>query len=168
MNSEPHAEIKIFKNIIQSIHTGILYTRGKKNELKGRPMETISVDKLGSFWFFTSEFSDKVVEIWRNNEVFINYSNLSGNAYIMVTGKAYLNRDINKITELYDPSVKAWLPEGLNDPNLLLLRIEPSGVEYFYNGKPEKNVSDCKILSQMFAGKEYEDNIRLKANLNLA
>ena|SRR5436190_4356609 len=168
MNPEPNKEIKEFKDIIENIHTAILFTRAKKNEWKGRPMATVKVDDKGSFWFFTDEFSNKVEEIWRNNEVVINYSNLTGNAYIRVTGKAYLSRDINKINELYSPFVQTWLPGGLNDPNLLLLRIEPQEIEYYYNGKSTHNIPQSKMLSHLINPPKYIDHIRENANLNVA
>jgi general stress protein 26 len=165
MKSVHLEEIHKFKTIIESIKTGILFTRLGIDKLKGRPMTTIRVDNNGDLWFFTNEFSGNVYEICKNNEVFINYANPLINTYAVVTGKAYLTREINKINELYAPVIKTWFPAGLNDPNLLLLRIEPDEVKY-WNSNSGKLVTSFKMLSGMSSDDEFINGKIIKADLN--
>ena len=157
-------EINKFREIIENIKIGILFTHCG-NQLNGRPMTTAGVDSNANLWFFTNEFSTNVYEITKNKEVFVNYANPCLNAYAVVNGKAYLTRDINKINELYTPSVKTWFPGGLNDPNLLLLRIEPEEVQY-WSGNSSKIVSTFKMLSDMSSDDEYIQGAPKQANLN--
>jgi general stress protein 26 len=35
--------------------------------------------------------------------------------------------------ELWNPIMKAWFPEGLHDPKILLVKAEPEEVEYWDN-----------------------------------
>lgn len=165
MKSVQQEEVDKFKAIIESIKTGILFTRTGMDRLKGRPMTTIQVDNNGDLWFFTNEFSGNVYEICKNNEVFLNYANPFIDTYAVVTGKAYLTREINKMNELYAPSIKTWFPAGLNDPNLLLLRIEPDEVEY-WNGNSVKMVTSFNILSGMCSDDEFINGKVRKADLN--
>lgn len=165
MKSVQQEEVDKFKAIIESIKTGILFTRTGMDRLKGRPMTTIQVDNNGDLWFFTNEFSGNVYEICKNNEVFLNYANPFIDAYAVVTGKAYLTREINKMNELYAASIKTWFPAGLNDPNLLLLRIEPDEVEY-WNGNSGKLVTSFNILSGMSSDDEFINGKVRKADLN--
>ena len=165
MKSVQQEEVDKFKAIIESIKTGILFTRTGMDRLKGRPMTTIQVDNNGDLWFFTNEFSGNVYEICKNNEVFLNYANPFIDAYAVVTGKAYLTRENNKMNELYAPSIKTWFPAGLNDPNLLLLRIEPDEVEY-WNGNSGKIVTSFNILSDMSSDDEFINGKVRKADLN--
>ena len=159
------ADISQLKTIIENIKTGILFTRSANNELKGRPMTTVQVDSNGHLWFFTNEFSGNVHEICKNNKVFLNYANPFINTYAVVNGKAYLTREINKMNELYTPYIKTWFPAGLNDPNLLLIRIEPDEVEY-WNGNSGKIVTSSKLFSGMSSDDEFINGNVKKAHLN--
>jgi general stress protein 26 len=40
-------------------------------------------------------------------------------------------RDRAKSQELWTPAMKAWFPDGLNDPDLALLRVQVEGAEYW-------------------------------------
>jgi general stress protein 26 len=145
-----------FKEIVESIITGIFITHTEIDQLKGRPMNTCRVDNNGNLWFFTNEFSDHVHEICNNNEVFISYASTCSNNYAMVSGNAYLTRDINKINELYSPAVTEWFPNGLNDPNLLLIRVEPCEVEY-WNGDSGKIIISFNSTPVLFTDNKYTD-----------
>lgn len=126
----PKEESDKFRYVIENAKTGIFFTVCSNNGLAGRPMHTMLVDNDCSLWFFTHEFNNHVQQIWRNNEVYINYGNECLQVCASVKGKAYLTRDINKINELYTPFIREWLPRGINDPGLLLIRVEPVNVEY--------------------------------------
>jgi general stress protein 26 len=141
-------EINNLKSIVEIINTGILFTHGNMGKLNGRPMTTVKIEQNANLWFFTNEFSRNVSEICQNNEVVINYAVPGVNTYAAVKGKAYLTREINKINELYVPAVKTWFPEGLNDPSLLLLRVEPTEIQC-WQVNPSK-VEPSKKISRMF------------------
>lgn len=159
--SHPREESFKFRSIIENIKTGILFTNCGNDELTGRPMFTIRVDLNCSLWFFTNEFSNHVNQIWENNEVYINYANPYLNTYAIVKGKAYLTRDINKINELYIPSVNEWSREGINDPGLLLIRVEPANVEY-WNGNNGKIVSSFNMLASNSSNRETYKDYKIK------
>ena len=146
MQAQQQEEIIKFKTIVDNIKTGVLFTHSNIDELKGRPMITMSIDSNCSLWFFGNEFSSSVHQIWRNNEVFVNYANPYINTYAVVKGKAYLTRDINKINDLYISTLNEWFPCGVNDPGLLLIRVEPVKVEY-WNGNSGKIVSSYNIAT---------------------
>ena len=165
MKSPEKEEINSFKTIVENIKTGFLFTRLGVGEVKGRPMTTVHIGNSGDCWFFSSEFSSSVSEICRNNDVFLNYANPFINTYAVVTGKAYLTREINKMNELYTPSIKTWFPAGLNDPNLLLIRIEPDEITY-WNGNSGKIVSSFKLFSGMSSDDEFINGKGSKPHLN--
>jgi len=141
-------EINNLKSIIEIINTGILFTHGDVGKLNSRPMMTVRIEQNANLWFFTNEFSRNVSEICQNNEVLINYAVPGKNAYAVVKGRAYLTREINKINELYVPVLKTWFPAGVNDPSLLLLRVEPTEIQC-WQANPDK-VESSKKMSSMF------------------
>ncbi len=48
-----------------------------------------------------------------------------------MSGRAEINRDKAKMKELWNPILKAWFPDGLDDPNLCLLKVNAEKAEYW-------------------------------------
>lgn len=130
--TQPKAEdLKKIKDLIEDIDINIFTTTDKEGKLRGRPMSTASVDEDGTLWFFTNEYSGKVEEISKNNEVYLTYASKGSSAYLTVLGKASLVDERSKIEELWEPTMKIWFPEGLDDPKILLLKVSPTEAEYW-------------------------------------
>ena len=85
----------------------------------------------GSVRFFTSYDSAKVHEIERDQHVNLAYANPSDEVYVSVSGVARTVRDRAKINELWSPIHKAWFPNGPDDPNIALLRVDVDKAEYW-------------------------------------
>ena len=99
--------------------------------LRSRPMSTQEFEFDGDLWFFTSDNTHKISEIEKDNRVNVAYSKPDDNVYLSVSGKAEVVKDRTKIEELWSPVLKAWFPEGLEDPHLCLLRISVEQAEYW-------------------------------------
>ena len=125
------AQVLKFKELINEINTCVLVTKSDTGKLRGRPMATAKVDEDGSIWFFTNEYSGKVEEISHRGEILLSYASPSKNSYVVLSAKATLSDDKIKIKELWSPLMKAWFPEGLNDPKILLVKADPEEVEYW-------------------------------------
>ena len=99
--------------------------------LRSRPMSTQQFEFDGDLWFFTSDNTHKIEEIEKDNRVNVAYSNPDDNAYLSISGRAEVVKDRAKIEELWSPVLKAWFPEGLDDPHLCLLKIPVEQAEYW-------------------------------------
>jgi general stress protein 26 len=99
--------------------------------LRSRPMSTQEFEFDGDLWFFTSDNTHKIDEIQKDNRVNVAYSKPEDNKYLSVSGKAEVVKDRAKIEELWSPVLKAWFPEGLDDPHLCLLKIPVEQAEYW-------------------------------------
>jgi general stress protein 26 len=99
--------------------------------LRSRPMATQQTESDGDLWFFTQASAAKAEEIRANPHVNVSYAEPRENRYVSVSGTATLVRDRRKIEELWDQLYKAWLPQGLDDPDLALLRINVERAEYW-------------------------------------
>ncbi len=100
-------------------------------QLRSRPMSTQEFDEGGELWFFTSDDTHKVDEIEADNRVNAAYSKPDDNVYVSVAGRAAIVKDRQKIEELWNPILKAWFPDGLDDPTLCLLKISVEEAEYW-------------------------------------
>jgi general stress protein 26 len=50
---------------------------------------------------------------------------------MQLDGSAAVVQDRPKMRELYTPTLKAWFPEGLDDPNLTLIRFDAVAGSYW-------------------------------------
>ncbi|MEZ5347229.1 MAG: pyridoxamine 5'-phosphate oxidase family protein [Pyrinomonadaceae bacterium] len=128
-NSRQEAVIKLRK-LIESIETAMLTTIDN-GVLRSRPMGTRQLDPDGNLWFFTNAETHKVREIMKDNRVSISYASPENNTYVSVSGTAEFSTDETKIVQLWDPAEKMWYPKGLDDPTLVLLKVNVTQAEYW-------------------------------------
>ncbi|SDL84427.1 General stress protein 26 [Catalinimonas alkaloidigena] len=124
------AAIKL-KEEIEKVEIAMLTTQGDDGRFRARPMHTTRVDADGILWFFTSDQSDKVREIERNPKVGLGYSGPGKDTYVSVSGEAQLVKDKAKMHDLWNPTLKAWFADGLDTPDIALLKITVEKAEYW-------------------------------------
>lgn len=131
--------------------------------LRSRPMSTQQTDFDGDLWFFTSEDTHKVEEIEKDNRVAVAYSNPGKNTFVSISGKASISKDKAKMEELWSPVLKAWFPEGLDDPKLCLLKVESEQAEY-WEGSSSTLVQLFGMVKAIATGQEadYGENKKLQ------
>jgi general stress protein 26 len=127
-----------------------------EGDLKGRPMATTRASGDGMLWFFTGSTSEKYDDIQSDGRVVLSYSDPSDNTYVLVNGIAEISRDMKKMEELWNPLMKAWFPEGLKDPHIVLIRIEPERAEYWDNSSSTMVVF-FHMLKSIVTGKKYSE-----------
>jgi general stress protein 26 len=116
---------------IKSIRAAMLVTTDKHGNPWSRPMITRDMDENGTLWFFTKRNSQKVSDITADNRVTVVYTNPDDALYVSVRGRAEVVHDMARKKELWNPLVKAWFPDGLDDPELVLLKVTPERAEYW-------------------------------------
>lgn len=121
-----------------------------------RPMAHVDVDEMGNFWFFTSLESDKSSQINSNPNVYLTFACESNSTYLSVEGIASvsnINRD--RMKELFNPFVRSWFPDGLDDPSLALMIVHPLEIDYWINND-SKILTYVKMLSSAVTGTKAE------------
>lgn len=119
------------RELIKGIKFAMLTTTDAQGNLRSRPMATQEADEEGDLWFFTKIDSGKVEEAKQDEHVNVNYASPEDHRYVSVSGLAQVVRDQEKIRELWRPQYKAFFPEGLEDPELALMRVMPYEAEYW-------------------------------------
>jgi general stress protein 26 len=152
-------ETQDFKELaekIQLIKVGMFTTLFKDNQIHGRPMTTCQVENDGYLWFFTSINSELVDEIIEQENVHVSYTDPTKNLYISVKGQATLVRNKVKIEKLWNPLAKAWFPNGVDDPALVLIKIQVNEAEIWECGT-SKIMILAKMIKAIVTGEEYQD-----------
>lgn len=124
-------QIKKLAEMVKDIEFAMLTTVEPDGSLRSRPMATQKIEFDGDLWFFTRASSPKVDDVEHEQNVNASFARPEGQQYVSVSGKARLVRDRAKIEELWNPAYKAWFPEGLDDPDLALLKVSAEKAEYW-------------------------------------
>lgn len=122
--------IKKLGELIKEIKTAMM-TSIDHGILRSRPMATQDTEFDGDLWFFTGLNNRKTHEIEDDNRVNLSYSDPGSTTYVSVSGRASIVRDRARIDAYWNPIYKAWFPEGKDDPNLVLLKVEVEQAEYW-------------------------------------
>jgi len=165
MKKEHDQNVEKLIEMVKGVRTCMLITNEKDAEnLSGRPMGINKIDDDGTIWFFTKASSYKVDEIEENKKVSIAITNESSNNYLMIHGTATLVNDQTKMKELWSAIMKAWFPLGLDDPDMTLIKVTPSEVNY-WDSSSSKMVVLFNMLKAIVTGKEYKEGEHGKINL---
>jgi general stress protein 26 len=124
-------EDKIAKlgSMIKGIKFAMLTTADPDGVMRSRPMATQDAEFDGELWFFTRGDSGKVHSIEKDQHVNVAYADPDKHHYVSVAGRGYMVHDKEKMAELWNPALKAWFPDGLEDPEISLLRVDVDSAE---------------------------------------
>jgi len=142
------------REMVKNIDFCMLTTVDENGGLHSRPMSSNGdIDRDGDIWFFTSASSHKVSEIAKLPKVNLSFADPDNQRYVSVSGKAQLIRDRKKIEELWRPEFKIWFPEGKDDPEVALLRVNLEKAEYW--DSPSSTIGYAlSFVSSLITGKE--------------
>jgi general stress protein 26 len=99
--------------------------------LHARPMAIAELKPDTEAYFATDRRSPKIAEISRDPNVLLTFQNAS--EYASLSGRAFVVTDRSTIERLWSNAWRVWFPGGKDDPNLVLLKVEPISGEYWDN-----------------------------------
>lgn len=120
-------------NMIKGIRVTMMTTLDDNGRLNSRPMATLSHAGFedGTLWFFTRADSEKVSEIDRHWRVNLAYAEPDKQDYVSLSGIAEVVRDREKIRFLWREIMTTWFPQGPDDPEIALLKVNVDQAEYW-------------------------------------
>ncbi|HEY3927255.1 MAG TPA: pyridoxamine 5'-phosphate oxidase family protein [Candidatus Koribacter sp.] len=117
--------------LITGIQFAMLTTVHPNDQLHSRPMATQAATDEGFLWFFASQNSSKIDEIRNVNQVNVAYADPANTRYVSVSGTCELVRSRPIAGDLWRDEYKRWFPRGIDDPDLILLKITINSAEYW-------------------------------------
>lgn len=107
-------------------------TRGEGGELHARPMSNNGkVEWDGDSWFFAPKDGRLVAELERDPAVVNAYRNGKGYTFVSVSGTATIETDPELKKRFWLEELERWFPNGPEDPNVALLRVQAEHVEWW-------------------------------------
>ncbi|HEX6732108.1 MAG TPA: pyridoxamine 5'-phosphate oxidase family protein [Pyrinomonadaceae bacterium] len=147
-------DLKKLREIIKDIDFCMLTTIDENGDLHSRPMSSNGqIDPDGDLWFFTGISSHKVSEVSRSPKVNVSFADPENQKYVSTTGTAELVQDRQKIAELWKPEFKMWFPEGKDDPEIALLKVNLEKAEYWDSSSSTIGYA-LSFVSSLVTGKQ--------------
>lgn len=156
---------KKYKELINEVNICMFLTFGNDGKHSARPMATIHIDDDGAVWFYTGKKSHKIEEMGVLKAVHLIYSHPGKDSYLDIWGNASIVEDRDKMKELWNPIIKAWFPDGPEDPNLCMVKVSPVKAFYWDNTN-SKMVEGIKILASLVTGKRLDQGDEGALQLN--
>jgi general stress protein 26 len=120
-----------FNKLVQEFDTTMMTTRGPDGHLHSRPMARQDPLEGNPLWFATTLDTGKVKDILADPQVNLAYYRPSDRAWVSVAGRVKLDQDRAHIKALWKEDWRIWVPDGPDQPDLVLLRVEPESVTYW-------------------------------------
>jgi general stress protein 26 len=140
---------------IRPIKFAMLTCRDSSGDLTSRPMTTLQHEFEGKLWFFTSKDAPVINALSRDGGVNVSYAEPKDDVYVSLSGIASIDHDRARREELWSVMVKAWFPGGIDDPQLVLLRIDLHSAEY-WDVKESRAVQLFKLTRAVVSGERPE------------
>lgn len=152
MSTEKELEKKLWKALSDD-RTVMLGVDGSEDG-HTRPMTAIVEDEHGPLWFFTGKPNPLVELAGSGRPAIAAFSSKGHDLFASIAGTLRVDQDRAVIDRLWNPFIAAWF-EGKDDPNLVLMRLDPSHAEVWLN---ENNLlAGIKLLLGVDPKKDYED-----------
>ncbi len=132
------------------IHTGKSFAT--------RPMAVQKVDDDGNLWFLSAKDSHKNLEAGTDPAVQLLFKGSDYSDFLNIYGMASISTDKEKIKEFWNPMLKTWFTEGVDDPRITVIKVEPTE-GYYWDTKNNQAVGFLKRAAGALMGKTMDDSI---------
>lgn len=131
VQKQNNPELQKVADLIGEIKFAMMATEEPDGSLRSRPMATMQMDADGYLWFFTGGDSPKIDELGAHRQLNLSYARPDKQDYVSVSGSGEVVRDKEKMTALWTPWIKPWFPKGIDDPDLVLLKVKITSADYW-------------------------------------
>jgi general stress protein 26 len=118
------------RTIIEKTGVGMLTTLDADGGFVSRPMLALLIDGDAGVYFLTHSRSPKVVQIAAEPRVALSFVGSDG-MYLSMVGRASAVRDAALVERLWNPTYRAWFPDGAGDPDVTVLRVEVDRADFW-------------------------------------
>ena len=138
--------------IIEKTRVCMLTTHGRGG-LRARPLEARPDRDSGLIFFLTDVRGTKDDEIEADRDVGLVFIDAGERAYLSITARAAVTRDPGKAKEIWKKSDNVWWPDGPDDPNVRVLRVEPTTAE-LWDGPASSAIAAFEFAKARLTGQK--------------
>jgi general stress protein 26 len=151
-------DIQLLAEKIKDIKFTMMTTVDNDGSMHSRPMATQDFSKTefdGTLYFFTKLHSPKVYSIENDQHITLAYANPDKQLYVSVVGRGSITQDKELMERLWNPALKAWFPEGLEDPEIAVIVVKVDSAD-LWDSPPSKVVQLAGFVKATVTGKPYD------------
>lgn len=153
------------RELVETAKSGFFCTTPASSGSTGsRPMAVQQVDDQGNLWFLSASDSHKNQDLLADPRVKLYFQGSAHSDFLLLEGTASISRDKAKIEELWEPVIKTWFTEAINDPRITVIQFKPES-GYYWDTKHGMAVAGIKMLIGALTGKTLDDSIEGKLSL---
>lgn len=159
------ADIDRVWDIIEKVGVCMLTTQFAGG-LRARPLEARPDREARLIFFVTDVHSPKEDEVAAAPDVGIVFIDADEKAYLSITGRASVLRDVEKTKAVWRKTDEVWWPDGPGSLDVSLLRIEPSTAE-LWDGPASAAVTAFEFVKARLTGQEPNLGENRKSTVNM-
>ncbi|MBC7641383.1 MAG: pyridoxamine 5'-phosphate oxidase family protein [Flavobacterium sp.] len=164
-NLENKEGIEKLKKLVDEIKFCFFKTNPENHNIESSTIMTAqNVDKDGNIWFFSGIDSDRNRDIKTNQKVELYFSCPEKNAYLSVNAEAHIVLDKEKMKELWNPLLKIWFKDGVDDQNISLIMAKTKTANY-WDSEGGKMINFIKMIAAAITGTDNIDTTQGKIKL---
>ena len=99
------------------------------------PMTAFCDRELDTIWFYARRDSELVGKLVQGGRAMFNLVSKDREVWCCIGGTMTEQHDAERIGKYWNPVVAAWFPEGKDDPELTLLRLDAEDAEVWISQK---------------------------------
>jgi len=162
--NDPHATLI---DLLPKFRFAMVTTMNEEGAHVARPLTVQDREFDGDLWFIVGRDSSVAAHVAAQPAVGVALStndawvSLAGNAEVvddlerLRAGNAEVVDDLERLREYWSPAVEAWFPDGPEDPNVTLLKIDATSGEYW--SSPGGTVASIiSLVKSKVTGEPYE------------
>lgn len=147
-----------FWSMVEDFETCMVVTRNG-GKLRARPMAPRVSEERHEILFITDRNSHKVDEVEADSEVALTFS--KDGKYVSVAGKARISSDRALVDKIWDAQAEAWMPQGKDDPSVVVLSVDPDQAE-LWDVKASKVEQAWEFAKAYLGDKERPDTTQYR------
>ncbi|MBC7983024.1 MAG: pyridoxamine 5'-phosphate oxidase family protein [Candidatus Obscuribacterales bacterium] len=158
------AAVKKIKALVDSAETCFFCTAASGSDSSAaRPMSVREVDDAGNLWFLSASDSHTNEQLAIDPTVKLFFQGSPHSDFLELNGVANISQDKTKIEALWQPVIKTWFTEGVDDPRITVIKVTPTE-GYYWDTKHGTAVAGIKMMIGAATGKTFDDSIEGKLN----
>jgi general stress protein 26 len=128
-------------------------------------MTTSAIDEDDILWFLSDTNTEKVSALQTERHVNVSFADPALQRYVSITGVCQLVRDYERAKSLWSPLHERWFPKGLDDPDLILLKVHVLEAEY-WDSSENRMVGVSGFGERARQGAMVHETVALPEDLN--
>jgi general stress protein 26 len=129
INPNMNEDMRRLATRLKGQRSAMLSTVDADGRINARPMTPIEMSKNGDIWMMVSRKSPWLHPLSEPQQVNLSFVDVDDGLHVSVTGVARLSDDMSRKIELWSAVARPWFPDGVEDPDLVLLVVQPQAAE---------------------------------------